>query len=293
MLLNSITSSNNFNDIIDTDQIISELSDKFSELHIKGISLREMTGGPSEHITKQKKFIIAIDNDECIGSWGDLSLLYNILKTELGKDPNIKLFTEIMIQTKCVRPYVKEFFEKLLELKSKKIVYKIFMFTAASNSIGWVSYLSQILECWLGQSLYDGIIYQEMIEKWHILNKSEISNNIGYIKNMDMIREMIDFYDGLDSNDFHILAVDDRPSNIINGIAFGVSPFRVAVNLFEVLRIFLPDKFDYLVNKYYKAINTSWEKYMKNPSIFTNVGSDIDFLLGMEDIEKIIFSFVA
>ena len=268
------------------EQIISD----FTKLQLNDISTYEMTNCSSNAKTKPKKFIIAIDNDECIGSWGDLSLLYSILLVELGKEPDINIFTNIMLATGCIRPYVKDFFEKLIELKKKNIVYKIFMFTAASNSIGWVHYLSKILENWIGCTLYDGIIHQEMIKKWHILNKSEITNSMGYIKNMNMIRELIDFYDEHDSRDFHVVAIDDRPTNIINGIVIGVSPFKVAVNLFEVIRLFLPEKFDYLVEKYNHVINEAWENYMNNPSIYTNASLDIDILKSMEHIDKIILS---
>ena len=239
---------------------------------------------------KSKKFIIAIDNDECIGSWGDLSLLYNMFIIEYGKEPSVELFANIMVKTGCIRPYVKNFFDKLLDLKKKGIVYKIFMFTAASNSIGWVFFLSKILESWIGQSFYDGIIYKEMIEEWHIFNKSDISNNLGYIKNMNMIRELIDMYDGIDSTNYHIVAIDDRPGNIVNGIAIGVSPFRIAINLFEVLRFYVPDNFVYLFSKYEKAINESWENYMKNPYMFTNTSLDIDILSSIEYIDNIILS---
>lgn len=269
---------------------IEQIIYNFSRLQIKDISTCEMTVNPSDHITQPNKFIIAIDNDECIGSWGDLSLLYNMLQSEFKKEPDINLFTQIMLTTGCVRPYVKDFFEMLLELKKKNIIYKIFMFTAASNSIGWVSFLSKILENWLGQKLYDGIIHQEMIEEWHLFNKSPVTNNTGYIKNMNMIREIIDFYDEVDSREFHIIAIDDRPNNIINGIAIGVSPFKVAINLFEVIRLFVPENFNYLVEKYDKTINKAWENYMTNPTVFTNASLDIDILNSMDYINKIICS---
>ena len=273
-----------------TTQPVSILQTDFTKIKINDISVCGAIS-PLSRIplnTKSKKYIIAIDNDECIGSWSDLSLLYNMLKKEFGKEPDVEMFVDIMVKTACVRPYVKNFFEKLIELKKKGLVYKIFMFTAASNSTGWVVFLSKILERWIGQSLYDGIIFQEMIKYWHILNKSTISNNIGYIKNMNMIRELIDTYD-TDSKNVHIVAIDDRPGNIINGIAIGVSAFRVAINLFEVLKIFLPNKVDYLMSKYYKNINEIWENYLKNPFIFTNVNLDIDILLSIEHIEKLIF----
>jgi hypothetical protein len=289
--INELLNDNSVNIDIDADcieQTISNLSANFTKHKLEDVSECNISE-VSDNTSISKKFIIAIDNDECIGSWGDMSMLYSMLKMELGMEPNIEMFTDIMVRTGCVRPYVKDFFEKLLELKKCGIVYKIFMFTAASNSIGWVFYLAKILENWIGKKLYDGIIYKEIIEEWHIFNKSDISNNLGYIKNMNMIRELINFHDELDSDNFHIVAIDDRPANIINGIAIGVSPFRVAVNLFEVLRIFLPDKFEYLVSKYDKVINGGWENYMRNPSIFTNVNFDTDIMTSMEQIDKIIY----
>jgi hypothetical protein len=63
----------------------------------------------------------------------------------------------------------------------------------SENIYGWVIFLSKILERWFGQKIYDEIIYGEMIEEWHIFNKSTVRNEIGYIKNMDMIREVISF----------------------------------------------------------------------------------------------------
>ena len=273
------------------DKIVSELSTNFdTKLHIKDDLLFDEDKDDTIMDDTNKKIIFAVDNDECIGSWGDLSLLYIMLKIELGHEPDIELFVDIMVKTCCIRPYVKDFFDKLVELKKKGVIYKIFMFTAASNSNGWVSYLCKILEKWYGQSFYDGIIYKEMIEEWHKFNNSDCFNDLGYIKNMNMIRELIDFKDGIDSQNFHFIAIDDRPANIINGIAIGVSAFKVAVNIIEVLRLYLPDKFDYLMSKYSKSINYSWENYLKNPHAFTNASRDIDFLLSLEHVNKIIFS---
>lgn len=241
-----------------------------------------------------KKYIIAIDNDECIGSWGDLSLLYSIFKNEdLTYEPNLDIFVEIMIKTCCVRPYVKEFFEKLLDLKMKNIIDKIIMFTAASNSNGWVLFLSKILERWIGRKIYDEIIYQEMIYDWHLFNKSDVCNSDGYIKNMDMIRELIIFKYKQNPKNYDIIAIDDRPGNILNGIAIGVNPYNVAINIFEVLKMFFPEKFEYLMGKYEKSINQGWEKYMSNPYIYTNAYLDKDIFDGIEHINKIIFSNVS
>ena len=243
-------------------------------------------------ITEQipKKYVIVIDNDECIGSWGDLSLLYSMFKKEdLLCESKLDLFVNIMIKTKCIRPYVKEFYHKILKLKKKGIVSKIVMCTAASNSIGWVTYLSKILERWIGCTIYDEIIFQEILNNWHLYNKSDACNNIGYIKNMDMVREIMNFKYMQNPNNYDIIVIDDRPSNILNGITIGVAPYNVAINMFEVLRLYLPDKYEYLMVKYENTINSSWDRYMYCPHDYTNANLDRDIFDSIEYIEKIIF----
>ncbi len=161
-----IINQNPTNIEIDTDcsntdcekQRITNLSVDFTKFKLEDVSECKIISKVSDDSTSiSKKFIIAIDNDECIGSWGDMSMLYSMLKIEFKKEPSIEMFTDIMVKTGSVRPYVKDLFEKLLELKKCGIVYKIFMFTASSNDNGWVFYLSKILENWIGQKFYDGI----------------------------------------------------------------------------------------------------------------------------------------
>lgn len=241
-------------------------------------------------IENENQNIIVIDNDECIGSWGDLSLLYSMLKMDLVV-PDIDIFVKIMSETNCVRPYVKELFEKIIDLRNKNIIFKIFMCTAASNKTGWVTFLSKVLERWIGHKIYDEIIYGEMIEQWHIFNNTNISNNIGYIKNMNMVREIIDFKYNQKNKNYTIIAIDDRPSNIINGIPIGVTPYHVAINIFQVLKLFFPKKFEYLMAKHDKLINDSWERYMKNPCKYSKIYLDRDIFEGINIIDKLFYPF--
>jgi hypothetical protein len=238
-----------------------------------------------------KKIIFAIDNDECIGSWSDLSLLYGMHIHEKITDLTVDVFVDIMEKTRCVRPYVKDFLTKLIDLKKQGIIYKIFMFTAASNSRGWVDFLAQIIERWIGTKFYDGIIHKEMIEDWHTKKKTKIFNRTGYIKNMHMIQEIISSEIKPEDN-LHFIAIDDRPGNIINGITIGVSPFKVAINVTEVVRLYLPDKYDYLMKKYRPTLQTSWEMFMSEPYHFTDATNDIDILVSIEHVDKIIVSIL-
>lgn len=239
----------------------------------------------------KKKYIIVIDNDECIGSWSDLSLIYNIFKFELKIDkPDILTFIDIMTKTGCIRPFVKDFFERIIDLKKKNIVSKVIMCTAASNSEGWVTYLAELLNYWIDYPLYDEIIYRERMDIWHDIKDTDKYNSIGYIKNMDMIKHIIDNKYKCNHKDFEIIAIDDRPSNILNGKTIGIKPYIVAINIYNVLQMYTPSQFDILLTKYEKIINESWEKYLKNPLKYTNAFEDIQILNVMENIEKIIFS---
>lgn len=253
------------------------IEDEYEELDIKISKLRKKD---------DKKIIFAIDNDECIGSWADLSLLYLMLKREYGIEPEINMFVEIVEKTFCIRPYVRNFYDKLIKLKQSDIIHKIYMFTAASNSDGWVSYLCKVIEKWYGQPIYDGIINQEMIIEWHIKNKSNIFNNVGYIKNMHMISHFF----GLCKKKYHFIAIDDRPNNIINGDVIGVTPYKVAVNMITVVELFMPKNSEYLKRKYDSSLTESWNDYKMNNKAFTNASLDIDFLTSLEKIDKIILS---
>jgi hypothetical protein len=162
------------------------------------------------------------------------------------------------------------------------------MFTAASNSTGWVIFLSQILERWMGCKIYDEIIFQEMIVEWHLFNKSNCYNDIGYIKNMNMIHEIMDYKYKHETCNFKVIAIDDRPENIVNGISIGVKPYNVAINIFALLQIFLPEQFEYLMQKYNNIINGSWEKYLKCPYIYSSAFTDREIFDKIEHIEKLI-----
>jgi hypothetical protein len=238
---------------------------------------------------KNEKIVIVIDNDECIGSWIDLSMLYSMFKIETKNDPNISMFVDIMEKTNCIRPYVKNLFEKIIKLKKNNIVYKIIMCTAASNANGWVTFLSKMLEHWFGEKIYDAIIHGELIKEWHINKKTPFSNNNGYIKNMEMITEL--FLHSDCEKSYKIIVIDDRPSNIIGGIVIPVSPFRVAINIVEILRLYLPHNFEYLNSKYNNYFVISWKDYKKNSYSYTNVSNDIDILHSISYINKIIYDY--
>jgi hypothetical protein len=235
-----------------------------------------------------KKVILAIDNDECIGSWGDLSLLYNIYKAEFSLDPPVELFVKIMEETYCIRPHLRELYNKILFYKNvSKNIDKIYMFTAASNSTGWVTFLRKILVHWFGEEIYDGVIYQEMIRDWHLENNSIALNENGYIKNMDLIRKLINSSSQTNIN-FEIIAIDDKPQNIVNGIAIPVKPYKVAVNVNEVIKLFLSNHYEKIYAKYKHEVNLSWGHYSRNPNYYSIASCDYDIKLSIRKIDNLL-----
>ena len=176
-----------------------------------------------------KPSIIVIDNDECIGSWGDMSIFYSLCKIISVHPPSIELFARLIGDTGCVRSGLRELYNYIINLKEKKKILGIYMCTAATNDIGWVLFLKEILEYWYGMPIYDGVIYGNMIESWHAENNSQYMNEYGVIKDMNQIRKIANV-----PLDTPVIALDDRQHNIRNGYSLSIEPYHVPVNIIEV-----------------------------------------------------------
>ena len=240
---------------------------------IEQIEQIEILDMENNKINMTKPFIMVIDNDECIGSWGDLSQLYSLHEI-FNKTPSVETFSNLLIQTGCVRPYLREFYDTVLKMKSDGMILKIYMCTAAKNIKKWVSFLHLILEHWYGKKIYDGIIDGELIHEWHVANNTQEINSIGILKDMNQIRKIAN----VDINT-PVVALDDRPTNILNGYRIKISPFFVAINLVGILRLYFShwDDIDmYLVKTTYNnSLQQSWVRYLTNSEQFTNASSDL------------------
>lgn len=270
-----------FKDILETPEakslsdqikkIINEFEESEEEIKI------EMD---TDDIAKTKLIpYIAVDNDECIGSWGDLSLVYSFIKKNISTSPSVKMFAEIIEETQCIRPYVRHLFDALLLLKDSNCIGKIYMFTAASNVTGWVAFLKDVLEEWYGRPIYDGLIDGNEIINWN-LNRGIPSVRTGTIKDMCMIRSKHSLHP------YHpVIIIDDRPENVINGEGIKIKPYMVAVNVIEVIKKFMPEHL-HLTVSYSEILQSSWNKYQVSSEKFTNVSLDIDMLNIVEYLYK-------
>lgn len=182
-----------------------------------------------------ERMVVMLDNDECIGSFADLSLLWG-LRCHYGADlvPDA-LFLKLLDTLGCVRPHLRVLFDTLIVLRRLGLITKVVMCTAASNVNGWVTFLCQLLHTWYddGQTLvYDHVITLETLDAWHRDRgtNSRMPNNT-VVKDMDLVREVARV-------DAHtpVFAIDDRVRAIVNHtVGWEVPAYRVTVDMRSVM----------------------------------------------------------
>lgn len=110
-----------------------------------------------------------------------------------------------------------------------------------------------------------------MIHEWHAANGTAPTDAYGSVyKNMNHVRTVAGV-----SMDTPVVAIDDRPDNILNGEALRVVPYTVAVNLVEVARLFVPEWNAVLEQRYGHTLQESWRTYQRNPSRYTVAWMDV------------------
>jgi hypothetical protein len=172
--------------------------------------------------------ILAIDNDECTGSWSSLSLLYSFMRRRSAVQ-----FAGLIESTGAVRPNLRALFDTVEKLRAEGRVVGVYMCTAARNDTGWVSFLKDVLETWYGKKIYDGIVDGNMLQRWHANHGTAFSDlATGTVsKNMDIIRELAGA-----PPETRVIAIDDRPESISQGTAIGVYPYVCPIDLKPVGR---------------------------------------------------------
>ena len=140
-------------------------------------------------------------------------MLYTYYKHVLGKEAPIAKFVSIAEVTVCIRPGLRAFYDSVLALKRSGLVHSIVMCTAAPNTVGWVSFLRELLETWYGASVYDHVIDGTMIRGWHAALGSRDCDDRGIsIKDMNQIRAIVRVPDTTP-----VLMFDDNPANVLFG----------------------------------------------------------------------------
>ena len=253
----------------------ADSADTDTGTHHTGPAIEEKEGKPAVF---KRSVVLVLDNDETVGSWGDLSVLYSWFLKK-GLRPSPAFFAEMAKVTMCARPGLREFFDAVLELKRGGHICAVVMCTAASNWSGWVTFLKSVLETLYGQPVYDHVIAMEGIRDWHVKRGTQaVDPATGtVVKDMHMVREVV----GVDM-DAHVVAVDDLPFNIRNGAAIAAPPYRVAVNLVELARTYLDRWWTAADEAVYKeAFMVSWRRFERDPGFFSGSTRD-DFMVAAD-----------
>lgn len=249
---------------IDTSEPVSRTSTPPSSPTALSLKDEEMLSPSRALPSSTPSVIIALDNDEAIGSWGDLSLLYTVFVHVLRIPPSVKLFADLLTATGCARPGLRTLLDKIRDLKRSGAVSHLVMCTAAKDTVGWVSFLRDVVECWYGEKIYDMVIDGSKLLEWNQTHEVPVlPTGCAIYKDMNQVRALCE------SPTSPVFMIDDRPENIFNGTTHGVVPYTVAVNLVAVAQTFVPEYTPALHQRYAATLQETWTHFQHDPSRFT------------------------
>ncbi len=200
----------------------------------------------------------------------DASLFYAFVRATTGAHPPLNVMAYILELTQCVRPGLRELYDMLLAQKAAGRVSHIFMCTAASDCEGWVTFLRHTLETWYNAPIYDGVVDCLQLDAWNASHGVRRVGCMPVYKDMMLIRALAN-----KGADARVFAVDDRPQYIRNGEALGVTPYFVAVNLLELVRLVAPSLYPAAAEKATcETLQASWNAFVMDPRTVTDVRAD-------------------
>ena len=175
--------------------------------------------------------LIVLDNDECQGQFsvlGDLHTLFGVdsdlkyPKNKVSMDKFKDIIVEKYIKKGGARPHLKSFLKHLHNLKEKKKIEGVYMYTAASNDNDWVVFLKDTLENFSKcPNLYDKVYSRQDCNKQYKKDLMKLAHKGGAKKNgLPNIKK-----EYLTSN---MIMFDDNPHRINSrkGNVFGVKAYN-------------------------------------------------------------------
>ena len=175
-----------------------------------------------------KYTLFILDNDECLGSFGFLSLFHSYIVDTLcmkrqwklndpQRAPLDDLFTKFgaeMLGLGFARPFLKDFFKMLRKLKEQDPHVRVIMYTSAPRYAvaneryytDWLIALKEMLEAYIGFPIYD-LTHSGRTDE----TKRRESADGATLKDVRVILDRLHI-----SNDHvkGVLFLDDRPHNI-------------------------------------------------------------------------------
>lgn len=229
-----------------------------------------------------KKEILVLDVDECLGNFATSSLMmtiyinYTIYTTHPPRGntpvdeyyanmvyPYMDIFVKYLEQG-MARPYLKEFIQKMYQLKLEGKIKKIVMYTAGTNKVGWITFLSKLIPTYAGVpfDFYDVILTR---------NNCIFRGN-KYIKHLKFVND----------DTSKIVMIDDLPRQIISidGLIIPISKYSKHVSLLD------HNFMHYIQEQYHKEfINAiKYDEQLYPIDTETDYNSDNELLVIMEQL---------
>lgn len=225
------------------------------------------------------KDTLVLDNDECLGYFPKASLMFTIFVNYIRNEynppkgdlteseycasivqPYMHLFVSYL-EKGAARPYLKEFIQKIYQLKVEGKIKKIVMYTAASNILGWVTFLSKLIPAYAGVpfDFYDVVLHRS----------STVYSRRTYLKSLRIV----------DTETSKIVMIDDSVENIMkyDGTVIQISKYMQHVELLE------HNFMDFIDEKYHEVSLNAIENDKKYDSdVTTSYSSDRELLTILE-----------
>lgn len=177
--------------------------------------------------------VLILDNDECLGSFGFISGMYENLigqhflmrkLNEFDKERRVeeKLFINFAIE--CLnagfgRPGLKEFFRMIKDFKEKQLIHCVIMYTSAARNnspeekpyLNWVGTLRKIFETSVSHYKPHAMLYDYDHSGRSDENPPRMSEDGATQKSVDVVLERL----GIKPERVRsVIFIDDRPQNI-------------------------------------------------------------------------------
>ena len=113
--------------------------------------------------------VVVLDNDECMGQFGFLSLFHQIPFNIKGlpkvkREDLVNSVSKYILGGGAIRPYAAKLLKLLHSLKKQKKIDAVVMYTSASNTAGYVHFLKDCLEKYSDTiGVYDDVIHYRSV----------------------------------------------------------------------------------------------------------------------------------
>ena len=164
--------------------------------------------------------MLVLDNDGTLaGDLGSLSIVWGFFDqmATLGgpRVDHVATIASLFESTACLRPGLRQLFDRATDLRAKGRVSHIVMCTAADGP--WVEVVRQALDKWYGSKVYDAVLSASDLRAW---NTTRLPAAAGHLKDargpvlckdMNCVRDFLHV-----PNTAPVVIVEDRPAGVIN-----------------------------------------------------------------------------